>query len=183
MKQSQPYVYKVTHKDTGQYYYGCRYTEGCNPTESFDIYATSSWVVKQMIRSAPQEWTKEVLFEGNKETVLIEEASLIKLATNDYLCLNGNTLVNSVRRKKEKEKLSLHFDENKVTNLLKELGNLIRSTRKAKGINATELSKASKISRVTLHRIEKGYDSIAMGSVFNVLVVLELEELFNDIFT
>ena len=181
MKLSQPYVYKVTHKYTGQYYYGCRYTEGCSPTESFDIYATSSWGVKQMIRSAPQEWTKEVLFEGNKETVLIEEASLIKLATNDYLCLNGNTLVNSVRRKKEKPTLS--FDESKVNNLLKEIGNLIRSTRKAKGINATELSKASKISRVTLHRIEKGYDSIAMGSVFNVLVVLELEELFNDIFT
>lgn len=180
MKVTVPYLYKVTHTPTGQYYYGVRYTEGCHPSESFDIYATSSWVVKQMIRAAPQDWNKEVLFEGNKETVLIEEASLIKLSTSDPLCLNGNTLVNSVRSKKENA--NLYLDTTKVDKLLKEIGILIRSTRKAKKLNATELALASNISRVTLHRIEKGYDSISMGSVFSVLVVLELEYLFNDIF-
>lgn len=181
MKKTTPYVYKVTHLWTGQYYYGCRYTEGCDPLEGFNIYATSSWVVKQMIKNAPEEWHKEVLFEGTKETVLIEEASLIRLATNDPNCLNGNTLVNSVR-KKEKHKKELIFDSNKVQRTIRELGKLIRSTRKSKKLNATETSKAANISRVTLHRIEVGTSSVTMGSIINVLTILELDHIFDNLF-
>ena len=62
----------------------------------------------------------------------------------------------------------------KTTEQLVEIGQLIRSHRKALGITATATSEAAGVSRVTLHRIEKGVASVTIGAYFNVMAVLNL---------
>ena len=55
------------------------------------------------------------------------------------------------------------------------LGGELRAKRKALGLNATATAEAAGISRVTLHRIEKGEHGVAMGAYFNVANALGLE--------
>ena len=57
---------------------------------------------------------------------------------------------------------------------LQALGAAIRAKRKALGLNATATAEAAGISRVTLHRIEKGEPGVAMGAYFNTANALGL---------
>ena len=45
-----PYTYKLIFKLTGQYYYGVRYANGCNPNDLWDKYFTSSKHVHKLIK-------------------------------------------------------------------------------------------------------------------------------------
>lgn len=47
--ETKPYTYLLKHSPTGKYYYGCRYAKGCNPSEFWVSYKTSSNYVKQLI--------------------------------------------------------------------------------------------------------------------------------------
>ena len=55
------------------------------------------------------------------------------------------------------------------------LGQQIRAQRKALGVNATTAAEAAGISRVTLHRIEKGEPSVTMGAYLNAMAALGLD--------
>lgn len=44
-----PYTYLLKHEPTNTYYYGCRFAEGCSPSEFWISYKTSSKYVKQLI--------------------------------------------------------------------------------------------------------------------------------------
>lgn len=55
------------------------------------------------------------------------------------------------------------------------LGARIRARRKALGVTATAAAEAAHISRVTLHRIERGEPAVAMGAWLAVLTVLGLQ--------
>lgn len=57
---------------------------------------------------------------------------------------------------------------------LRDMGAVIRAKRKALGLNATATAEAAGISRVTLHRIEKGEPGVAMGAYFNTANALGL---------
>ena len=52
---------------------------------------------------------------------------------------------------------------------LSRLGETIHARRKALGVNATNTAESAGISRVTLHRIEKGEASVSMGAYMNVM--------------
>ncbi len=54
------------------------------------------------------------------------------------------------------------------------LGQQIRAQRKALRVNATAAAEAAGISRVTLHRIEKGEPAVTMGAYLNVMAALDL---------
>ncbi|MCK9283926.1 MAG: helix-turn-helix domain-containing protein [Rhodocyclaceae bacterium] len=54
------------------------------------------------------------------------------------------------------------------------LGQQIRAQRKALRVNATAAAEAAGISRVTLHRIEKGAPAVTMGAYLNVMAALGL---------
>ena len=58
---------------------------------------------------------------------------------------------------------------------LKTLGEEIRTRRKQLRISAIATAEAAGISRVTLHRIEKGETSVAMGAYGKTLTVLGLD--------
>jgi len=57
---------------------------------------------------------------------------------------------------------------------LQTLGSQIRAQRKALHISATATAEAAGISRITLHRIEKGEPSVAMGAYCKTMIVLGL---------
>lgn len=54
------------------------------------------------------------------------------------------------------------------------LGEQIRAHRKALGISATTVAEAAGMSRVTLHRIEKGEPAVTMGAYLNAMAALGL---------
>ena len=58
--------------------------------------------------------------------------------------------------------------------MLTALGEHIRERRKALHLSATVTAEAAGISRVTLHRIEKGEPSVAIGAWANTLAALGL---------
>jgi len=64
--------------------------------------------------------------------------------------------------------------DNIAASQLIELGHQIRTHRKALRISATTVAEASGMSRVTLHRIEKGEPAVTMGAYVNVMVALGL---------
>lgn len=55
------------------------------------------------------------------------------------------------------------------------LGSKIRAYRKALRVSATATAESSNISRVTLHRIEKGEATVSMAAYLKVLAALGLE--------
>jgi transcriptional regulator with XRE-family HTH domain len=57
---------------------------------------------------------------------------------------------------------------------LSALGEKIRVRRKALRLSATVVAEAAGLSRVTLHRIEKGTPSVTMGAWGNVLAALKM---------
>lgn len=58
---------------------------------------------------------------------------------------------------------------------LQALGAQIRTQRKALRLSATETAEAAGLSRVTLHRIEKGEPSVTMGAWCNAIAALGME--------
>jgi transcriptional regulator with XRE-family HTH domain len=57
---------------------------------------------------------------------------------------------------------------------LKTLGEQIRVQRKSLGVSATVTAQAAGLSRVTLHRIEKGEPAVTMGAYLHVMAALGL---------
>ncbi len=62
--------------------------------------------------------------------------------------------------------------------LLEQLGENIKLARKRRKLTTMQVSERAGINRTTLYQIEKGNPSVALGSYFNVLRVLNLEEDF-----
>ena len=55
------------------------------------------------------------------------------------------------------------------------LGQQIRTRRKMLGLSATVTAEAAGLSRVTLHRMEKGAPAVTMAAYLNVMVALGLD--------
>ncbi len=64
---------------------------------------------------------------------------------------------------------------NPTTDQLANFGQQIRARRKSLKVNATIVAEACDLSRVTLHRIEKGEPTVAMGAYLNVAAALGLK--------
>lgn len=62
-----------------------------------------------------------------------------------------------------------------ITDKLIALGGQIRAHRKALRISATAAAEAAGMSRVTLHRIEKGEPSVTMGAYLSAMAVLNMD--------
>ncbi len=61
-----------------------------------------------------------------------------------------------------------------VNDVLIKLGRKIRAQRKTLGVNATATAEAAGISRVTLHRLERGEPTVNMGAYASVMLALGL---------
>ena len=69
----------------------------------------------------------------------------------------------------------------KYRKIIEQLGENIKLARKRRKLTAEQVSERAGINRTTLYRIEKGDPKVAMGSYFNVLRVLNLEEDFTKL--
>lgn len=49
-KKSIPFTYRVTHINTGRWYYGIRYAKDCQPSDLWSTYFTSSKIIKNIIK-------------------------------------------------------------------------------------------------------------------------------------
>ncbi len=65
--------------------------------------------------------------------------------------------------------------------LFAQLGETLRLARLRRRLSAEMVAERAGISRVTLHKIEKGTPSVAIGSYFMVLHVLGLEQGFAEL--
>ena len=63
--------------------------------------------------------------------------------------------------------------------ILNNLGERIKLARLRRGISAEALAERSSISRMTLHRAEKGFPAVAIGTYLRILAALQLQEDFN----
>ena len=62
-----------------------------------------------------------------------------------------------------------------LTARLKLLGNQIRACREQLKVNATATAEAAGLSRVTLHRIERGEPSVTMGAYMSAMAAVGLD--------
>ena len=62
--------------------------------------------------------------------------------------------------------------------MLEQMGEQIKLARKRRKLTTLQMSERADISRSTLHLIELGNSSVAMGAYFNVLRVLGLQDDF-----
>lgn len=65
-------------------------------------------------------------------------------------------------------------------NALLALAGQVRARRKVLGVNATAVAEAAAVSRVTLHRIERGEATVSMGAYLRVLDALGMSLSAND---
>lgn len=63
----------------------------------------------------------------------------------------------------------------------KKIGSQIRLRRKALGVNATVVAESAGMSRVTLHRIERGALSVTFGAYLAILDVLDMAFLVGPV--
>jgi transcriptional regulator with XRE-family HTH domain len=63
--------------------------------------------------------------------------------------------------------------------ILAHLGERIKLARLRRGLSAEVLAERSSISRMTLHRAEKGHAAVALGTYLRIFAALQLQEDFN----
>jgi transcriptional regulator with XRE-family HTH domain len=66
----------------------------------------------------------------------------------------------------------------KFQRILEQMGENIKLARKRRKLTTTEVSERAGINRSTLYQVEKGSPSVSMGTYFNVLRVLGLQDDF-----
>jgi len=86
------YIYKWTHIPTLKWYIGVRTKIVCYPG---DGYICSSKIVKPLIKAAPDEWHREILYTGTPEDMIALESSILteldaKNNSNSYNLQNGD---------------------------------------------------------------------------------------------
>ena len=69
----------------------------------------------------------------------------------------------------------------KYQKIFDKIGENIKLARKRRKLTAAQVAERAGIHRATLHRVEKGDVSVAIGIYFNVLKVLNLEKDFYNI--
>lgn len=77
-----PFTYVLTHKPSGRRYYGARWANGCQPSDLWSLYFTSSKVVKKLIKEDGKEsfdFKIRKVFSSKKECRDWERRVLVRL--------------------------------------------------------------------------------------------------------
>ena len=69
----------------------------------------------------------------------------------------------------------------KYQKVFDEIGENIKLARKRRKLTTEQVAERAGIHRATLHRVEKGDPTVAIGIYFNILKVLNLESDFSKI--
>lgn len=90
MLEYVPYVYIIKNKTTNMKYLGVRYAKGCNPSDLWDTYFTSSSLVKKLIdQFGKDDFIVKVIhqYPNDPKAAILKEAKYFKYikTRNDYL--------------------------------------------------------------------------------------------------
>lgn len=172
-----PYTYKMINKISGEFYYGSRVCDACNPNEGFDVYSTSNKLVSTLIKENQNLWKKEIVFIGAKDDVLFTELDLIRKNLDNPLSLNRITF-NHYRQSFISE-----INETEYEEMFTKLGYRLKLARLKRKIGQKEVSKILNISRATFQRVEDGCDTVAIGTYIKYLTYLGFGNEFNTFVT
>lgn len=104
---TKPFTYCITHKPSGRRYYGVRYKEGCDPSDLWERYFTSSKSVWNLIEQdgiSSFEIEIRKTFNSAEEAIAWEERVLKKLKNKSKgLWLNQTTKRAPSNRKHSEE--------------------------------------------------------------------------------
>ena len=100
-KMTVPYTYLLKHVPTGKFYYGCRFAEGCHPTEFWKSYKTSSKYVKELVEQYGEntfEYEIRKTFTDkqsarNWETKVLKKMNVV--SRSDFLNMTDNISISS----------------------------------------------------------------------------------------
>jgi len=167
----------MINKVSGEFYYGSRTKEGCNPEESFDVYSTSNKLVSTLILENQNLWDKKIVFVGTKDDVLFTELQLIKKNTNDALSLNRVTFSHY------RQSFISEINDNEYEEMFTKLGFRLKMARLKRKISQKEVCRILNISRATFQRVEAGCDTVAIGTYIKYLTYLGFGDEFNTFVT
>jgi hypothetical protein len=104
-----PYTYLLKHIPTGKVYYGCRFADGCNPSEFWNTYETSSKYVKQLVEQYGKDsFSFEIRKVFNDKTSCrIWETKVLKrlkvISRDDFLNMTDNISISPEAASKGKK--------------------------------------------------------------------------------
>lgn len=95
-----PYVYRIKSKQ-GHFYYGCRYAQGCSPTDFWSTYFTSSKRVRSLIEEHGKDFFEPKIVKVCRtqeealriERTLISRSHQLPGCLNQFLCRKDGTAV------------------------------------------------------------------------------------------
>ena len=91
-----PYTYLLKHIPTNKFYYGCRFAQGCNPSEFWKDYKTSSKYVKELVEQYGADSFEYEIRKtfSDKHSARIWETRVLKkmnvVAREDFLNMTDN---------------------------------------------------------------------------------------------
>lgn len=95
-----PYVYRIKSKQ-GHFYYGCRYAQGCHPSDFWTTYFTSSKPVRFLIEEHGEDFFEPKIVKVCRtqeealriERILISRSHKLPGCLNQFLCRKDGTAV------------------------------------------------------------------------------------------
>lgn len=94
---------------------------------------------------------------------------IIFLKIRSHYVQNYKIVYNEIHMPAKSPKITVMLEK-----LLREIGAKLRARRELLGISAVATAEAAGMSRITLHRIERGEPSVAMGAYASVIFALGL---------
>lgn len=142
-----PYVYKITHKITGQFYIGARWANTVPASEDLGIvYFTSS--THPLVKTQFAEFTLQILMEvDNADAALLQEQTLISAHWGDPL------LLNRVKWIDPKFRCGGHSEQTKAKMSAAKKGK--PPNNKGKKMSAEWLAKVSARAKLQIHSPER----------------------------
>lgn len=144
-----PYTYLLKHKPTGKFYYGCRFADGCHPSEFWNTYKTSSKYVKHLIEqygSDSFEYEIRKTF-SDKNSARVWETKVLKkmnvVHRDDFLNMTDNISISSEAASKGKKGKSFPISEQ-----TKEKMRAAKIGKKMTDETRAKMSEASKLNKV-----------------------------------
>jgi len=134
-----PYTYLLKHVPTSKFYYGCRFAEGCHPTEFWKSYKTSSKYVKELVEQYGEntfEYEIRKTFTDkqsarNWETKVLKKMNVV--VRSDFLNMTDNISISpEAASKGRKGKVGIYKISQEQINAIKKANTGLKRSEEVK---------------------------------------------------
>ena len=134
-----PYTYLLKHIPTGKFYYGCRFAEGCNPSEFWVSYKTSSKYVKQLVEQYGEDSFQYEIRKtfSDKQSARTWETKVLKklnvVVREDFLNMTDNISISpEAASKGRKGKFGMFKNSQKQIDAIKKANTGLKRSEEVK---------------------------------------------------